>query len=149
MMEYKIRPLNKSEYSLLDIFLYEAIYIPKGAARPDRDIIRLSELQAYVRDFEKCADDHCLAAESEGTVIGAVWTRIMDDYGHIDEKTPSLAISVLEGFRGSGAGTALIREMLELLKENGYSAVSLSVQKENPAARLYRRLGCGLQAVRK
>ena len=140
-MVYTIRPLNIYEYGLLDTFLYEAIYIPEGAPKPGRDMIKLPELQVYVKDLGSGSADYCLAAESAGRVIGAVWTRIMDDYGHIDDKTPSLAISVLEEFRGAGAGTALMQEMLKLLKEKGYAAVSLSVQKANPAVRLYRRLG--------
>lgn len=32
--------------------------------------------------------------------IGAVWTRIMDDYGHVDDDTPSFAISLYKEYRG-------------------------------------------------
>ena len=65
----------------------------------------------------------------------------MNDYGHIDEHTPSLAISLYPPFRGKGIGTRLMREMTSLLRAKGYKQVSLSVQKANPAARLYRCLG--------
>ena len=66
---------------------------------------------------------------------------IMDDYGHVDEDTPSLAISVLEEFRQCGIGTALMQQMLTALKQQGYPQVSLSVQKANYAARMYEKLG--------
>lgn len=65
----------------------------------------------------------------------------MEDCGHIDSSTPSLAISLLPGYRGLGIGTQLLNGLLLLLQENGYLRVSLSVQKENPALRLYERVG--------
>lgn len=139
-MNYIIRKIKKEEYKLLDDFLYEAIFIPEGIEPPPRNIIRQPELQVYVSEFGK-TDDHCLVAEAGGTVVGAVWTRIMDDYGHVDNETPSLAISILKGYRGCGIGTALMTDILELLRENGYRKVSLSVQKENYAYKLYLKVG--------
>ena len=65
----------------------------------------------------------------------------MDDYGHVDDQTPSLAISLLPSYRGRGIGTALLRSLFGLLSAQGFGHVSLSVQKTNPAVRLYRRLG--------
>ena len=65
----------------------------------------------------------------------------MNDYGHVDDSIPSFAISLYKGFRGQGIGTALMEEMLALLRENGYKKASLSVQKENDAYRLYLKVG--------
>ena len=140
-MQYFIRELKAEEIPLLNDFLYEAVFIPCGMEKPARDIIEQPELQVYVKDFGSERDDHALVAESDGKVVGAVWVRIMDDYGHINDETPSLAISVLEEYRGKGIGTALMKEMLELLRERGYNGVSLSVQKANFAAGMYRQLG--------
>ena len=88
-MEYIIRELKTEEIPLLETFLYEAIFIPDGAEKPPRAITKQPELQVYVRDFGCKKDDHALVAESNGRVIGAVWVRIMDDYGHINDDTPS------------------------------------------------------------
>ena len=44
----------------------------------------------------------------------------MNDYGHVDDDTPSFAISLDKGYRGKGIGTDLMRRMLERLKEQGY-----------------------------
>ena len=82
-----------------------------------------------------------LVAEVSGKVVGAVWVRIMDDYGHIDDDTPSFAISLYKEYRGFGIGTALMREMLRVLKIRGYKQASLSVQKENYAAAMYLKTG--------
>ncbi len=65
----------------------------------------------------------------------------MNDYGHVDENTPSLAISLYKEYRGLGIGTAMMKDMLALLKENGYKQVSLSVQKANYAAKMYKKIG--------
>ena len=136
-----IRPLSPAEYPLLCEFLYQAIFIPDGVEPPPREIIEQPELQVYIENFGTQADDHALCAEADGKVVGAVWVRIMDDYGHLDDDTPSLAISLLPEYRGKGIGTALLREMLGLLRDAGYAQVSLSVQKENFAVRMYRKAG--------
>ena len=139
-MDYRIREIRKSEYSVLSDFLYEAVFIPKGMDKPPRSIIEKPELQVYIADFGK-ADDWCLVAETRQKIVGAVWARIMNDYGHIDDKTPSLAISLYEEYRGLGIGTALMKAMLLLLKDKKYKQASLSVQKQNYAANMYRNTG--------
>lgn len=140
MNDYIIRPIKNNEYKILDVFLYEAIFIPDGIQAPPKSIIEKPELQVYVEDFGK-KDDYCLVAEINSKIIGAVWVRIMDDYGHIDNNTPSLAISLYKDFRGRGIGTALLESMLSLLESEGYEKVSLSVQKENYAYRMYLKTG--------
>jgi len=136
-----IREIQAEEIPLLDDFLYEAIFIPEGVEAPPRDIIFQEDLQVYVRDFGRRPDDHCLLAEVDGKIVGAVWVRVMDDYGHIDDQTPSLAISLYKDYRNQGIGTQLLRRMLDLLREKGYRQVSLSVQKANYALRMYQKAG--------
>lgn len=140
-MNYTIREMKKTEYPLLDGFLYEAIYIPQGVEAPPKSIINSPEMQVYVEQFGEGDADYAFAAEVGSKVVGVVWVRIMHDYGHIDVDTPSLAISLYKPYRGLGIGTALMEAMLALLKEKGYSDVSLSVQKANDAVRMYQRLG--------
>ncbi len=140
-MDYTIRKIQKQECPLLDNFLYEAIFIPEGVDPPPKIIITSPELQVYVEHFGELKDDWGLAAEVDGKIVGAVWTRIMNDYGHIDDKTPSLAISLYKEYRGFGIGTAMMKEILALLKSHGYSQVSLSVQKANYAVKMYLKIG--------
>lgn len=136
-----IRKIKPSEIQVLSDFLYEAIFIPEGAAPPPRGIIKQPELQVYISDFGKCDDDICYVAEADGNIIGAVWVRIMDDYGHIDDNTPSFAISLFKEYRGQGIGTALMKTMLEELRERGFQQASLAVQKANYAVNMYRSVG--------
>ena len=140
-MDVTIRKIQKQEYPLLDNYLYEAIFIPEGSEPPPKTIITSPELQVYVEHFGESKDDWGLAAEVGGKIVGAVWVRIMNDYGHIDDETPSLAISLYKEYRGFGIGTAMMEEILTLLKSHGYSQVSLSVQKTNYAAKMYLKIG--------
>ena len=136
-----IRPLTPSEFPLLQSFLYEAIFVPPGADPPPYEIIYRPELKLYYEDFGTGPADRCLVAEVDGKVVGAVWTRIMRDYGHVDDETPSLAIALYKEYRGQGIGTKLMQEMLALLKAEGFRQVSLSVQKANYAVRMYQKVG--------
>lgn len=77
----------------------------------------------------------------EGEIAGAVWVRIIDDYGHIDDETPSLSISLYEEYRGYGLGTQMMKEMIDRLRNYEYEKLSLSVQKSNYAAEIYKELG--------
>lgn len=140
-MDVTIRKIQKQEYPLLDNFLYEAIFIPEGIEPPPKSIISSPELQIYVKHFGESKDDWGLAAEVDGKIIGAVWVRIMNDYGHIDDETSSLAISLYKEYRGFSIGTAMMKEILTLLKSHGYSRVSLSVQKANYATKMYLKIG--------
>lgn len=139
--DYKIREMAEKEYGLLENFLYNAIFIPEGMSAPPRSIINQPELQVYIADFGKQKDDVCLVAEVDKKIVGAVWTRIMNDYGHIDRDTPSLAISLQKDYRGLGIGTALMRKMLGILQDKGYKQTSLSVQKANYAVKMYKKIG--------
>lgn len=138
---YKIRCMENSEYPLLDSFLYEAIFVPEGVEPPSKEIIKLPELQVYVKDFGVQEGDICFAAEVENKVIGAVWVRIMDDYGHVEDGVPSFAVSLYKEYRGQGIGTDLMKRMLKELKSRGYKKASLAVQKANYAVKMYQNVG--------
>ena len=140
-MDYKIRPISAREVRLLQDFLYEAIFVPEGLSVPPKSIINQPELQVYITGFGTKKDDIGLAAEIDNKPVGAVWVRIMNDYGHIDNDTPSLAISLHKDYRGLGIGTALMKEMLRILKDRGYKQASLAVQKANYAVKMYQKTG--------
>ena len=136
-----IRKLYPEEADLLRDFLYEAIFIPEGVEPPTRDIVERPELRIYYDDFGTGPADHCLVAEAAGRVVGAAWVRIMNDYGHVDDETPSFAISLIPEYRGRGIGTRLMKEMLTMLKDCGFKQTSLAVQKANYAVRMYKEVG--------
>lgn len=140
-MIYNIREIQETEYAVLEEFLYQAIYIPEGTLPPERSILKEPALELYIQNFGKDKDDYGFVAEIEDKIVGAVWVRIMDDYGHVDDETPSFAISIFPEYRGQGIGTALMQRMLSHLRDKGYPRASLAVQKANAAFRLYSNLG--------
>ena len=137
----KVHVMQEMDYKCLPEFLYQAIYIPAGEARPSRSIINEPEIFVYIKDFGTQPGDLGVVAEQNGQIIGAAWTRIISAYGHIDEETPELAISLFPEFRGYGIGTKLMKKLFAVLRNGGYKQTSLSVQKDNPAVRFYQRLG--------
>ena len=140
-MDYTIRAIKETEYPLLEDFLYEAIFVPEGVEPPPKSIVNAPELQVYIENFGTQIHDKALVAEIDNKVIGAAWVRIMDDYGHIDDETPSFAISLYKEYRGLGIGTEMMKVMLAILKDRGYRQASLAVQKANYAVKMYRKVG--------
>jgi len=135
-----IREISEAEYPLLKDFLYHAIFLPLGVEPPPRDAIFQPEIFIYIKDFGD-KDDCGVVAERDWKIVGAAWARIIPAYGHIDDKTPELAISVLPDYRGHGIGSALMKGLFELLRKRGYKRTSLAVQQKNDAVRFYKRLG--------
>lgn len=140
----EIRSIHKEELSLLEDFLYEAIFQRDENNLLPRTVIWEPELKVYIDGFGR-PDDHCLVAEIDGKVVGAVWTRILSGdikgFGAVDKHTPEFAISMYKEYRGMGIGTELMRAMLRLLKNCGYKKTSLAVQKDNYAVKMYEAVG--------
>lgn len=139
-MKYTIREIKKTEYPLLRDFLYESIFVPEGAP-PPRSVLDIPEFQVYLLGFGTEKHDKGLVAEVDNRVVGAIWVRIMNDFGHVDDETPSCAISLHKEYRGMGIGTALMEKMLDSLRCEGYERMSLSVQKANYAFKMYCKVG--------
>lgn len=97
-----IRELGTGEVSCLEDFMYDAIFIPEGVERPAREIIHLPELACYFQGFGR-EHDYCLVAESEGELVGAIWTRLFPEtrkgYGYVDAHTPEVSMSVKTALR--------------------------------------------------
>lgn len=139
---YQIRGLRAEETPLLETFLYEAIFIPEGVTPPPRSIVRDPSLSCYIDAFGSGACDYALAAVlPDDTVVGVAWTRLLPDYAPLANDVPTLAIAVLPAHRGQGIGFALLHAILAVLASHGWQRVALSVQKANPALRLYQRAG--------
>lgn len=139
MLKYHIRLMKPEEYPLLKTFTYHAIFQRAQPLLPF-SVVEQPELNVYYEDFGK-PHDCCLAAEYQGRLIGAVWTRIIEGFGHVDDDTPEFGISIYPEFRGKGVGTALMKAMLSELSKSGYPKTSLAVQKDNYALRMYQKTG--------
>lgn len=59
-MEYTIRKIKEIEYSLLEDFLYEAIFVPEGVEPPPKSIVNIPDLQVYIENFGSQTHDKTL-----------------------------------------------------------------------------------------
>ena len=77
--------------------------------------------------------------------VGAAWWCLFDagdpGYGFVAPEVPEVTIGVLAASRGRGLGSRLLGELIALARIEGLPALSLSVEPENFAARLYLNLG--------
>ena len=142
--EIAIRLLTVADTHCLWEMLYQAIHMPQGVEPPSREVVHSAELAHYVAGWGRADDMGYLAVDAEGLLVGATWLRLFpaDDpgYGFVDDATPELSVAVVPDCRGQGIGTRLLSTLLDAAAER-YDAVSLSVQADNPALRLYQRLG--------
>ncbi len=103
------------------------------------------ETARYVEGFGWREGDAGLVAVRDGAAIGAAWWRRFaasePGYGFVAEDVPELSLAVVAAARGAGAGRALLDGLLGLAAEEGVPALSLSVEVDNPARRLYERAG--------
>ena len=129
------------------------VYVKNFGAEKD-DICFVAEIETENESKNKCDNAEKINTENldrtenteaihieSGKVVGAVWVRDMNDYGHVEDGIPSFAVSLYKEYRGYGIGTALMKRMLQELAQRGYKKASLSVQKANYAAKMYQKLG--------
>lgn len=144
MNNYIIREMNPDESEILKEMLYQAIFQPDETKLVSKAIIKQPELSIYIENWGK-KDDICFVAVIDGKIIGAVWTRILSEeikgFGNIDNEIPELSISLYKEYRNQGIGSDLMKHMLNKLKKCVYKQVSLSVQKENYAVKMYQKVG--------
>lgn len=150
-MSYIIRLIETTDEPFLWEMLYLALYVPPEDEPLPRNIILQPELAKYVENWQPDRDLGAISVlETDRTPVGAAWLTLFNQsnpgYGYINERTPELTIAVLPEYRGRGIGTKLLTQLLSQAK-NHYYQVSLSVSLDNPALRLYRRLG--FQAIAK
>jgi ribosomal protein S18 acetylase RimI-like enzyme len=143
---YIIRAATAADEPFLWEMLYQAIFVPEGSLPPPREIIKAPELARYVRDWSRMDFDAGFIAIDvvAGRPVGAAWLRLLTKenagYGYVDDETPELSIAVLPEHRGRKVGTRLLSHLLDASDRN-HKAVCLSVSAENPAVRLYERIG--------
>jgi ribosomal protein S18 acetylase RimI-like enzyme len=125
--------------------LYHAVFVPAGRPQPPRNIVNRPDIAKYVHNWGRPDDLGVIAVDTATQQpVGAAWLRLFTrenpGYGYVDDDTPELTIALLPRYRDEGIGTSLLMHLLQVAAGR-YPAVSLSVARENPALRLYQRLG--------
>jgi ribosomal protein S18 acetylase RimI-like enzyme len=140
-----IRAGNVNDLEFLDELLFEAFFWDPAIERPSRSAFcRHSEFMKLLADWGR-QGDQAMIAEEEGVRMGAAWYRLwreeVHSYGFVDAATPEIAMAVKAEFRGKGVGRLLLEALILQARQDGFRAVSLSVDPQNPARRLYESAG--------
>lgn len=130
------------------MFLHEMLAVAadwrREIPRPATEVLAEPGFARYVTGWPRDGDVGFVAEEGNITV-GAAWWRTFSQndhgYGFIDEFIPEVSIGVVHRARRRGVGTELLQTLIEEAKRSARPALSLSVEADNPAASLYRRLG--------
>ena len=134
-----IRRGGPHDVPFLRDMLHHAYYWRENA--PEMEDLPVSR---YVLGWGRRGDAAVIAIDDYWPV-GAAWYRLFSrdepGYGFVDEKTPEISIAVVPNKRGSGHGSQLLDALIERAREDGYKALSLSVEPDNPALHLYERMG--------
>lgn len=135
-----IRPGSRHDARFLRDMLHHAYYWREHAPQDPTE----GSVQRYVMSWGRPGDAAVIAYDEAGNV-GAAWYRLFRErepgYGFVDEQTPELSIAVVPSRRGKGFGEELLAALLRQAKKDGFEQVSLSVEPDNPALRLYERHG--------
>ena len=135
-----IRPGTPQDARFLRDMLRHAYYWRSSG---DEDETGLHPMR-YVENWGRPGDAAVIALD-DGFPVGAAWYRLFKQsapgYGFVDEQTPELSIAVVPSRRGRGFGDELLRALMDRARLEGYTALSLSVERENPALKLYERFG--------
>lgn len=139
----EIREIRNEEMPFLEEVLYLAIFIPEGYEPLPRSVIQNPVVAKYIQNWT--SRDYCLVSVFNGLLTGAAWYKWFNSgnkgYGYIADDIPELSIAIIPQYRNKGTGTLLLENLLVKAKEKEIHSLSLSVDIENPALNLYKRLG--------
>jgi ribosomal protein S18 acetylase RimI-like enzyme len=143
---FRVRAGGARDLPLLREMLVEAAYWRAEAPRPPAaEALARPELAKLLAGWGRAGDAAVVAECEERGPLGAAWYRLWSDddhsYGFVDARTPELAIGVRATARGQGVGAALLGALVETARRGRLARISLSVEPDNPALRLYRRFG--------
>lgn len=136
--------ITKEDEPFLKEMLYEALYIRTGQLPFEPSIVDEPSFKKYYTEWSLNKDIGIILSLNNQQ-IGACWSRTFTkekpSYGFIDEKIPEITIALKKQFHNQGFGTKLLLELFKRNKRAGFNELSLSVDQESPALRLYKRLG--------
>lgn len=141
----QLRRATRTDRPFLRAMLAEAAAWRDGVDRPVAQIIAPPEVGHYLpEDWPRDGEVGVIAVE-DGVAAGAAWWTLFppDDpgYGFVAAEVPELSIGVLPAARGRGHGRALLAALCLAADHRGLPGLSLSVEPDNPAVRLYRDAG--------
>ncbi|MET0672920.1 MAG: GNAT family N-acetyltransferase [Microbacterium pygmaeum] len=145
MATFRIRPAAQADGAFLGDMVVEAANWGPGAYRPKHQVLTASEHSRYVAGWMRPSDAGHIALDAAGEPIGAAWYRLLPrsdpGFGYVGTGVPELIIGVRPIWRAHGVGRGLLQALAQQARTEGYARLSLSVERGNFAATLYRSEG--------
>lgn len=141
-----IRPASAADSGFLQRMLVVAAdWRPDVSRRSVEDVMADPALAHYVEGWPQPGDLGVVAEDGRGEPLGAAWCRSFsaDDpgYGFVSSDVPEVSMGVAAEARGQGVGRTLLTELIAEARTRGIARLSLSVELDNYAKRLYSSLG--------
>jgi GNAT superfamily N-acetyltransferase len=140
-----IQRLGPEQEGPLRDALYEAAYWRGDDGLAVADALATPHLRVYIEGWGRPGDVAVGARDSLGIVGGAAWFRLFTQadhgYGFVRDGVPEVGIGVQPGWRRRGVGRSLLLRLHTEARALGITQLSLSVEPDNPALRLYESLG--------
>jgi ribosomal protein S18 acetylase RimI-like enzyme len=144
MDQIRYRPAEAEDVPFLATMLGEAaVWRPDKPTPTGEHVMADPRYAMYLAGWPR-PGDFGLVADQDGP-LGAAWyrtyTETVHGYGFVAEDVPELSIAVIRTRRHEGIGRRLLVELIDASTARRHRALSLSVNENNPARRLYESVG--------
>lgn len=140
-----VRPAGQADGAFLGDMVVEAANWRRGGTRPRHEVLTSPEHSRYIAGWMRPGDAGFLALDDHSEPIGAAWYRLLPrsdpGFGYVGTGVPELIIGVRPIWRAHGVGRLLLQRLCDHGRSQGYARLSLSVERDNFAATLYRSEG--------
>jgi GNAT superfamily N-acetyltransferase len=140
-----LRPARQADGAFLADMVVEAANWGTRSVRPRHEVLSAEDYQRYIAGWMRPGDAGFVAEAESGEAIGAAWMRLLPrsdpGFGYVGTGVPELIIGVRPIWRAHGVGRRLLQRLAEEARARGYARLSLSVERGNFAAVLYRSEG--------
>ncbi len=142
MSELVVRPAGDTDLPVLQRALYHAaMWRGEQSDYPPERVLAHEYFAMYHEGWGR-PGDRGVVADVAGEPVGAAYGRLFSEdrhgHGYVHPEIPEIAVGVEPAHRGRGIGAALLVALADAYRAAGTTALSLSVEKDNPAVRLYR-----------
>jgi len=138
----------RADPAFLAEMLYECVYwLDDGAEeRPPLDaLLARPEMARYITGWGRSGDVALCALDARDEPIAAGWyrrfTAAEPGFGYVADDIPELRIACYPEARRQRVGSLILGALIARAERDCERGLSLSVHRDNPAKRLYARLG--------
>ncbi len=141
-----VRAVQAEDLPFLWDMLWEAVAVSASMRAAGKEAaLALPQNNKYLDGWGRTGDTGVVALDTDNQHLGAAWYRLFppeaNSYGFVAPHVPEITIGVAVPARGSGVGSVLLHTLVETARKQGYSTLSLSVDRQNPARILYENHG--------